>query len=226
MDLQAVLEHLENAGTAQNRKIYRRHGAGENLYGVSFADLGALAKQIKKDQTLAEALWRTGNHDARMLATMIADPKTISTDTLRGWAGDLDNYVLTDALSSLAAATPFAMELMRAWTPSEDEWAGRAGWMLLAQIAMRQADLADAFFLDYLAQIEAQIHSRKNRVRDAMNSALIAIGIRNTALKQAAVQSAERIGVVRVDHGETGCKTPDACGYIEKTWQRKAAKAK
>ena len=226
MDLTILMNQLQAAGTAQNRKIYRRHGAGENLYGVSFADLRVLAKQIKKDQALAEALWRTGNHDARLLATMIADPTTISVDTLRGWAGDLDNYVLTDALSSLAAATPFAMELMRAWTPSEEEWAGRAGWMLLAQIAMRQPDLADAFFLDYLAQIEAQIHSRKNRVRDAMNSALIAIGIRNPALKQAAVQSAGRIGVVKVDHGQTGCKTPDACAYIEKTWQRKTAKVK
>jgi len=61
-------------GTAQNRKVYARHGVGEDMYGVSYSNLGKLRKSIKRHHALAEQLWATGNHDARVLATMIADP--------------------------------------------------------------------------------------------------------------------------------------------------------
>ena len=77
----------------------------------------------------------------------------------------------------------------------------------------------------HLATIEGEIHARKNRVRDAMNSALIAIGIRNDALEEQALAAATRIGKVEVDHGETGCKTPDAADYIRRTLDRRRQKA-
>jgi hypothetical protein len=65
---------------------------------------------------------------------------------------------------------------------------------------------------------------RKNRVRDAMNSAVIAIGIRNPKLEKKALAAAKRIGQVEVDHGETSCKTPDATAYIHKTLERRRKK--
>ena len=74
MKLAEVLGRLERMGTVQNRKIYRRHGAGEKLYGVSFANLGKLKKHIKTDHQLAQRLWASGNVDARTLATMVGDP--------------------------------------------------------------------------------------------------------------------------------------------------------
>jgi hypothetical protein len=54
-----------------------------------------------------------------------------------------------------------------------------------------------------------------------MNNAVIAIGGRNPALAAAATAAAGRIGRVEVDHGETGCKTPEAAAYIERIWARK-----
>jgi|SRR5829696_7030149 len=54
-----------------------------------------------------------------------------------------------------------------------------------------------------------------------MNGALIAIGIRNPALEKKAIAAAERIGKVEVDHGETGCKTPDAVPYIRQAVERR-----
>jgi len=74
MNKNEVLSQLEALGTEQNRKIYKRHGIRQTTYGVSFANLGALKKKIKVDHALAQELWATGNHDARVLATMIADP--------------------------------------------------------------------------------------------------------------------------------------------------------
>jgi len=87
-----VHARLEAMGTSQNRKVYGRHGVGAEMYGVSFANLGKLKKKIKTDQALAEELWASGNHDARVLATMIADPAALKSRQLDTWARDLDSY--------------------------------------------------------------------------------------------------------------------------------------
>lgn len=220
-----VHAELAAAGTAQNRKIYARHGVGGEMYGVSFAHLGKLQKKIKTDQALAEELWASGNHDARVLATMIADPGLMGSGQLDAWARDLDSYVLTDAFVKLAAATRFARQKSEKWQRSRSEWIGQAGWGLLSYLAGSGEDLPDEYFEQRLERIEEQIHRRKNRVRHSMNGALISIGGRNQRLRARAVAAADRIGKVEVDHGETSCKTPEAVGYIEKIWVRKEQQA-
>jgi 3-methyladenine DNA glycosylase AlkD len=86
------------------------------MFGVSFAAMGKLKKAIKIDHALARLLWATGNHDARVLSTMIADANTMTEAELAAWVGDLDNYVLTDSFSILAAQSPFAGKNMQEWT--------------------------------------------------------------------------------------------------------------
>jgi 3-methyladenine DNA glycosylase AlkD len=223
MTLDEVLRELEAAGTEQYRKVYARHGIGENMFGVSYAQLEALRKRIKRDHPLARQLWATGNHDARVLATMIADPSQLDRRLLDAWANELRCYPLTDAFARLAASSPLAGEVMTDWMASPEEWVGRAGWLILAQRA-GDASAPDADFEPYLATIEARIHAARNRVRDAMNSALITIGARSDALEPKALAAAERIGKVEVDHGQTGCKTPDAASYIRKMREQQANK--
>ncbi len=224
MDLSATMQTLESLGTEQNRKVYPRHGVGPNLFGVSFADLGKLSKQIKKDTALALQLWQSGNHEARMLATMIASPAEIDRETLLAWVADLDNYILSDSFARLAAQTPWAEELMEEWIATDGEWTGRAGWRILAHLALEKPDLPDEYFERFLEIIEDGIHTRKNYVRDAMNAVLIGIGVRNPSLQAKALAAAARIGKVSVDHGKTNCVTPDASAYILKTWARKVEK--
>jgi 3-methyladenine DNA glycosylase AlkD len=221
MNVQEALDILKSLGTEQNRKIYRRHGAGEDVYGVSFAHLKDLKKKIKTDHDLAVALWDSGNHDARMLAGMIADPKRLDAKTLDTWVKGLRNYVETNALGDLAAQSPHARETMARWIASDEEWTASAGWRILAQVAMNEDALPDEYFERFLSTIERDIDESQSRVRHEMNNALIAIGIRNPELRQKAFAAAARIGKVEVDHGETGCKTPDAAGYIKKTLERK-----
>ncbi len=225
LTLKQTLAELKALGTAQNRKVYARHGVGGPAYGVSYADLGKLKKKIRADQELAEALWATGNHDARVLATMVADPARTTSSQLDAWARDLDSYVLTDAFASLAARTPFVQKKFETWSRSKDEWTGQAGWLLLSTLASAGDGLDDDYFERQLETVEKEIHGAENRVRYSMNTALISIGARNPALKRKAIAAAKRIGPVDVDHGETGCKTPDAVPYIEKIWARKAQQA-
>ncbi len=221
MNKNEVLQQLAEMGTAQNRKVYGKHGVKGEQYGVSVANLKKLKKQIKVDQPLAQALWQTGNHDARYLATLIADTKNIDAPTLEAWAQDLDNYVIADTFSGMVSQTPLARQKMESWTGSDSEWIGQVGWNLLAHLAMKDKSLPDDYFRPYLQIIEKEIHHRKNRVRYSMNSALIAMGIRNETLQQEAVAVAQKIGPVEVDHGETNCQTPSAVEYIEKTMARK-----
>ncbi|MCO6439286.1 MAG: DNA alkylation repair protein [Phycisphaerae bacterium] len=216
-----AMRELESMGTAQNRKVYARHGVTTPMFGVSYANIGKLQKKIKRDHALALELWATGNHDARILATKIADPDAMKRKELESWAKDLDSYVIVDAFSQLAAASPFARTLSDKWCASKGEWTGAAGWNVVGQLAMMDAELPDDFFLRCLGVIEKEIHGRKNRVRHSMNGAMIAIGSRNERLKEAALATATKVGRVAVDHGETGCKTPHAPDYIAKMWARK-----
>ncbi len=215
MTYEEAMKELRKAGTAQNRKVYARHGVAGEMFGVSYANLGKLQKKIKQDDALARRLWASGNHDARVLAAKVADPEALKSGELDGWARDLDNYVVTDAFSQLAARSPFAAKKIEKWTKSKKEWIGRAGWTTLAIRAMGD-DVTAAEAADWIPRIEAEIHTRPNRQRDAMNSALIAIGMKSAALEKKAVAAARRIGPVDVDHGETGCKTADAADMIRR----------
>ena len=217
MNYSETISQLKKLGTAQNRKLYARHGMTEKMYGVSYANLGKLKKRIRVDQALAERLWKTGNIDARVLALMVADPEAVTDRQIESWAKDIDNYGLAGELSGLVKRTPLARKKMEKWCKAKGEFHGQAGWNIVTHMAMTDPDLADAFFEKRLKTIEKEIHSRKNRVRHAMNNAVIAIGIRNRKLEKKAAAAAKRIGRVEVDHGETSCKTPNAVAYIRKT---------
>lgn len=220
MLLEEVMQQLEEYGTEQNRKTYKNHGAKEPLFGVSFANLKLLKKKIKKDHDLAISLWETKNMDAMTLATMILDLKKVTTELLNKWVKEVDYYCLMDVLMTAICTSPIAIERTEEWTKSDDEWIGRAGWSLLANIAIKNKTLQDDFFFPYLEEIKANIHNEKNRKKEAMNSALIAIGIRNEDLERKAIEMAREIGKVQVDHGATSCKTPDAESYIKKARER------
>ncbi len=226
MDVATALVRLEAAGTEQNRKVYRRHGARDPLFGVSFAVLDRLTKDAGRDQGLADGLWATGNYDARILACRVADPATATEASLDAWLTQLDVYVLVDAfVVSLASLVPGVRERADRWTASTRDWTAQAGWDLYAQLALKDPSLEDEFFLALLDRIRAGIGAAGNRTRHSMNGCLIAIGARNEALRAAAEATAGRIGGLVVDHGQTGCVTPAAIPYIARIWDRRLAKA-
>ncbi|MDE0657186.1 MAG: DNA alkylation repair protein [Acidimicrobiaceae bacterium] len=216
---------LEAAGTAQNRKVYARHGAAEPMFGVSYAELGKIAKRIKTDHALARQLWETGNHDARVLALRVADPAGLEESLARRWLRDVDNYILAEGLGGLCAQTPHARELSDAWRDDPSEWPASVGWF----IVMCTAEDPDVWSVEelqgLLKQIGAEIAVRPNRVRHEMNGAMIVMALRDGNLRRSVLAAAERIGPVKVDHGQTGCKTPAVAPYVERALAHREAKA-
>jgi len=220
MSYTEVMAELKKLGTAQNVKIYKRHGGGDNLFGVSFANLNKLQKKIKVDHQLALQLWESGNTDARTLATMIADPKQMNSSQADKWIEKLSHYMLIDLLAGLIAKAPFAKEKMEEWMKSPKENYRQCGYSILGGLLKNGAGISETDCQRYLKTIEKEIHSSPNRARHSMNSAVIGIGIYNPSLTQEALTTAKKIGKVEVDHGETGCTTPDAIDYIQKTLKR------
>ncbi len=221
MNLAQTLEQLEAAGSAQTRKAYARHGITSKMFGVSYAVLGKLTRQIRCDHALALGLWASGWHDARVLATMIADPQQATAAQLDAWVVDCDNRGIAGALSTIAARSAVAEAVSAKWCADGREFVAVAGWDVVGGLAMNST-LPDAKFAALLKTIERDIHGAQNHVRYAMNGALIGIGVRNAKLEKLAGAAAKRIGPVEVDHGDTDCKTRDAVAYIAKTKARRA----
>ncbi|HUR27218.1 MAG TPA: DNA alkylation repair protein [Planctomycetota bacterium] len=224
MTLEATMRELEKAGTEQARKTYKRHGAQEPMFGVSFGTLKKLLDRIGVDHELALALWDTKNHDARVLAMKVADPEKISPADLDRWAKGNSMLSCGAYVTALAAEGPHGPAKAKEWLASSDPKLRAAGWGLTGQLASLDEKTPDDWFQKRLALIEKSIHTAPNEERAAMNMALIGIGGRNAALRKAATAAAKRIGKVDVDHGDTACKTPDAVPYIDRMWERSGKK--
>ena len=227
MDLATAMATLEAAGTEQNRKTYRRHGARDPMFGVSFAVMRPLAKQAKRDQALARELWGTGNYDARILACMVADPASTTERDLDAWLADIDVYTLVDIfVVSLAVAGP-GRPRPRGPMDGVAIGTGRrrpAGTCTRSSRSTTRRRTTPSSAGCWSGSRHG-IHGAGNRTRHSMNGALIAIGARNERLRAEAEAASGRIGIVVVDHGETGCVTPAAVPYIAKIWDRKDTKA-
>jgi len=216
-----VLTELQKLGKESFRKTYQRHGVTDEVYGVSTADLKTLQKKLKKNNALANELWASGVYDARILATMIADPKTMEPLMLDRWARDLDSYPIADAVGVLLAGTKNALQRTEAWRKSKYEYVSSAGWHALAALATKDTkNVSDEYLTSILEIIRKDIKRAPNYTRHTMNGALIAIGLRSPALQKLAIAVAREIGKVEVDHGKTACVTPDAESYIKKALSR------
>ena len=136
--LSEIMAELEAAGTAQNRKVYPRHGAAEPMFGVSYKELGRIGKTLRGEHALAIELWATGNHDARVLALRIADPEAMTTDLAHSWLTDVDNYILAEELGRLVSRSLIARAISDQLRDVSEEWPASLGWFIVACTAEQQ----------------------------------------------------------------------------------------
>jgi 3-methyladenine DNA glycosylase AlkD len=190
-----VLAELQGLGTQRNIDGMAQFGIrAENVYGVSKPKLDAFAKRIGRSHSLALALWLTGNHDARILAGMLADPRKITSAVMDLWVRDFNKWAVGDGTCChLFVFTKPAWSRARSWTNRKDEFQKRAGFALAAYLAYRDRSAADAQFEKFLKIIEREASDDRNFVGKAVNWALRNIGKRNLRLNRAAISAALRI---------------------------------
>jgi 3-methyladenine DNA glycosylase AlkD len=162
--------------------------------GIPTPELRKLAKMIKKDHSLALALWDTNIHEARILATMIDDPKLVTPEQIDKWVSDFNSWDICDqACGNLFDRTPYAMQKALQYSTAEEEFVKRAGFVLMAEYAVHEKKATDENFLVLLPIIEREAWDERNFVKKAVNWALRQIGKRNEVLKDAAIETAEKI---------------------------------
>jgi len=166
----------------------------ENAFGVSVYMLRTIAKRLGTDHKLALALWKTGNHEARLLACFVDDPALVTERQLESWAADFDSWDVCDqATTSLFDQTELAWSKAVEWAARGEEWVKRAGFALMAGLAVHDKAAADKAFLALLTVIEREAWDDRNFVKKAVNWALRNIGKRDRALNAAALACAQRI---------------------------------
>ncbi len=194
----AVLRDLERNGSRRYfADMSARYGivTRAKAFGVPVVVLRQMAKSIGRDHDLADALWRTGVHDARMLATMIGDPARVTPALMDRWAKDFDNWGIVDtACFSLFDHSPHAFKQIEKWAKAKDEFVKRAAFALVASAALHRKELSDEPFLECMPIIEAGASDGRNFVKKGVSWALRGIGKRKSAkLKAAALAVARRL---------------------------------
>ncbi|MES2765540.1 MAG: DNA alkylation repair protein [Bacteroidota bacterium] len=215
-----ILAELKNLGTEQTRKTFKNHGGPDKMFGVKVGDLKVIQKRIKKNHALALELFKTGNSDAMYLAALISEPKKMSRDELQSWAENASWHMISEySVAWAAAESNFGWELANEWINSPEERLATAGWNTLSGIvALRDDNELDIDALNtLLKRVEAEIHFAQNRVRYTMNGFVISVGTYVEPLREIAIDTAEKIGIVSVNMGNTACKVPLASDYILKS---------
>lgn len=162
--------------------------------GVSIPALRKMAREIGKDHSLALELWETGIHEARILAGMIADSQKLTRGQMESWVKDFDSWDVCDQVcSNLFDRTPFAHQKAKEWSGRKEEFVKRAGFALMAALAVHDKKAVDKDFLKFFPLIKKHSVDERNFVKKAVNWALRQIGKRNLKLRRAAIKLAQEI---------------------------------
>jgi 3-methyladenine DNA glycosylase AlkD len=166
----------------------------DRALGVSTPELRKIGRRHRPDHSLARDLWRSGIHEARILASMVDDPMKVTRDQMEEWALDLDSWDLCDqVIGNLFDLTPFATSAARAWTRRPEEFVKRAGFALIAARAARDRTAPDRAFTTWFPAIRRGASDERNYVKKAVSWALRQIGKRNLELNAAAIAEAEAL---------------------------------
>lgn len=193
--LAEILKRLESLGNPAAVKGMSSVGirAGR-IFGVSAPDLRRIAKETGKDHPLAKRLWESGIYEARIIACLIDDPRQATEEQLEQWVGDFDSWAVCDGCcSSLFDKTEFAYRKAAEWSARREEYVKRAGFVLMATLAVHDKRAGDEKFLKFLPMIKREAVDERNYVKKAVNWALRQIGKRNLNLNKAAVEAATDI---------------------------------
>lgn len=206
-----VMERLERLATPQTKKIYRSHGVHDPHWGVPTMAMRPLAKEIQRNQPLAEQLYASGNYDAMYFAGMIADPLVMSEADFERWIDAAYFFMLADYVVAVSLAeTAFAQEVADRWIASGDELRMSAGWACYQWLLGNRADSEfDAAKIgEMLERVAATIHDNPNRTRYSMNGFVIAVGVSFVPLHDKALSVADAIGKVAVTTEKGKCAVP------------------
>jgi len=195
LEVKEIVDRLRSMGDEKAVEGMVRFGIqSSSSFGVSVPKLRTLAREVGRDHQLAMRLWETELHEARVLATMVDNPEEVTIDQMDRWVRDFDSWDVVDgSCGNLFDKTPFAVAKAKEWCIREEEFVKRAGFVLMAELAVHDKQAKNRLFLEFFPLIMGGASDERNFVKKAVNWALRQIGKRNLKLNKAAVSTALRI---------------------------------
>jgi 3-methyladenine DNA glycosylase AlkD len=219
MTLKETLTQLEALSNEKMRAHNSKHGAGPRQFGVKLGDIRTLAKKIKTNPPLALELWDTENIDARLLATLIIDPKKLSYDSINRMVKSEKFVQVADWLYAYVIKLyPDNESLRKEWMNSNDVMCARAGWSLTSGCVIRNPDVLDLPAI--LDRIASEMAGAAPEVQWTMNSTLAQIGIHFPEYRNHAIAIGEKLGIYRDYPVSKGCTSPFAPIWINEMVRR------
>ncbi len=198
MDIQKVLSELENLTDPKAVEGMARFGiSARRVYGVSIPKLRKMAKEIGKNQELSLELWDHETRETRILAAMVGDTNKVREKQMDMWVKDFDSWEVCDqAIMNLFERTTYAYKKAFEWHRREEEFVRRAGFVLMARLAVSEKKAGDEQFTQFFPCIKEKSQDERNYVKKAVNWALRQIGKRNLILNAKAVKLGEEIALL------------------------------
>lgn len=191
----ALLKQHANAQAVQGMEKFGSRPA--HALGITIPTLRKIARETGRSHLLAIELWDTGIHEARILASMIAEPQIVSPQQMEDWVNDFDTWDVCDQVcGNLFDKTPYAYQKSIEWCHREPEFVRRAGFVMMAELAVHDKRATDEAFLPFFLLIQQYASDERNFVKKAVNWALRQIGKRNSNLRVLAVERAEAIAQI------------------------------
>jgi 3-methyladenine DNA glycosylase AlkD len=220
MTLKEALKQLEALGNEKMRAQNRKHGAGDNQFGVRLGDIRKLSTEIRISHELASALWETGNIDARLLAILLIKPKTLSGTEMDRMVRSATYVQVADWLNSCVVKKhPDKEALRQVWMAADDPWAARAGWSLTSERIAKSPEGLNLPAL--LERIESEMGGAAPEVQWTMNFCLAGIGIHFPKYRKRAIAIGETLGLYRDYPVSKGCTSPFVPIWINEMVSRK-----
>lgn len=191
----AVIDELANYRDERNIAGMARFGiVTDKAFGIKHPILKKIAKGLGRDNKLAQELWESGYHEARLIAPLVADPKTFPEKLANAWVKDINSWDICDGFTgSLIDRTPYAYKAAQQWARRKEEYVRRAGFALMAWLPVHDKKATDSAFDAFFPLIVEYSTDERNFVKKAVNWALRQLGKRNLALNRKAITTARQI---------------------------------
>lgn len=195
MSVPSVMAELRAQGDAKAVQGMARFGiSSHKTLGVSIPAIRKIARKYGRNHKLALGLWKTGVHEARILAALVDDPGEVTESQLDAWVGDFDSWDVCDqCCGALFDKTRYAYDKALEWSGRNEEFVKRAGYVMMAELAVHDKDAPDSTFLSFLKRVPEGATDSRNFVKKAVNWALRQIGKRNSSLNGEAIKVAIRV---------------------------------
>ena len=166
-----VVARLRSLGNPDALEGMARYGINtDHALGVSMPHLRHLAREIGRNHALAGDLWRTGIHDARILASLVDRPDAVTPQQMEEWVGDLDSWDVCDqCVMNLFARTTGAVSTAVERSVRTEEFVKRAGFVIMACLASANRTADDSVFEPFRVAIERESTDSRNFVKKGVN---------------------------------------------------------